>query len=264
MVTWRAFRALVRIGWRESLEYRAESLIWMLTGALPLFIMAVWISAAGSGAIRGYTAAGFAGYYVASLAVRQFTAAWIVWDMDEDMRQGRLSFHLLRPIDPIWHYFVRGMQSKQMRLPPLLAALVVVALVVPGVRYEGTPLVLAVFAASLGLGYVLSFLLTYLVGIAGFWTTSTLSIYQWFFLLSSFFSGYLLPISLMPGTLGKLAAVLPFRWTVAFPIDVLSGRATGTALLGGLALQCAWCAGCWLVVRLAWWQGLRRYAAVGG
>jgi ABC-type uncharacterized transport system permease subunit len=78
-------------------EYRAEIEIWMISGSLPLVMMAVWIGLASSGPIGGYSADDFVAYFLLVFLVRQFTVVWVVWELDREIRLGELSPKLLRP-----------------------------------------------------------------------------------------------------------------------------------------------------------------------
>jgi ABC-2 type transport system permease protein len=60
-----------------------------------------------------------------------------------------------------------------------------------------------------------------------------------------------------------VAAVLPFRWMIAFPVEVVLGRAHGRELLIGCAMQGLWIALALLAMRVVWRRGVRRYSAVG-
>ncbi len=72
------------------------------------------------------------------------------------------------------------------------------------------------------------------------------------------------PIVLLPAGMQQLAIVLPFRYMLSFPVEILAGQLEGSAIWTGLAIQAAW-----LLLALAlcvglWRAGLRRYSAVGG
>jgi len=58
--------------------------------------------------------------------------------------------------------------------------------------------------------------------------------------------------------------VLPFRYMVGFPVEVLTGQLDRADLLAGFALQGFWTAVAILLYRVMWRSGLRRYTAVGG
>ena len=51
--------AMVRIRIKETLAYRAEFLLWLVTLTLPLVMLVFWRSVAHEGAFKGYTPADF-------------------------------------------------------------------------------------------------------------------------------------------------------------------------------------------------------------
>ena len=60
-----------------------------------------------------------------------------------------------------------------------------------------------------------------------------------------------------------LANVLPFAWTLNFPVLLLLGRLTPQETWRGLAIQVIWLVLSVFLVRLVWRAGVRRYGAVG-
>jgi ABC-2 type transport system permease protein len=81
---------------------------------------------------------------------------------------------------------------------------------------------------------------------------------------SNVLSGYLVPLDLFPGALRKLAAVLPFRFQLSFPVELMLGRWTRVEALELLAAQWAYVLVFLLVTKVAWRSGIRHYAAYGG
>jgi len=51
-----------------------------------------------------YGAPEFAAYFLGTLFVRHLTGAWVVWQMNEEIRTGELSMRLLKPVHPFWIY----------------------------------------------------------------------------------------------------------------------------------------------------------------
>ena len=78
-----------------------------------------------------------------------------------------------------------------------------------------------------------------------------------------FLAGQVAPLSLFPEPLRVVAAVLPFRWMIAFPVEVVLGRADGRDVVIGSAMQALWIALAVLAMRGVWRRGVRRYSAVG-
>ncbi|HET8841537.1 MAG TPA: ABC-2 family transporter protein, partial [Ktedonobacteraceae bacterium] len=76
-------------------------------------------------------------------------------------------------------------------------------------------------------------------------------------------SGQLAPLSLFPLPVQWLAQSLPFRWMVAFPVEVLLGGLSASSFAIGLAAQIIWLGLAMGLLVLLWKYGLRRYSAVG-
>jgi ABC-2 type transport system permease protein len=125
------------------------------------------------------------------------------------------------------------------------------------------PWAAAAFVPALALAFVVRFLVEWSLALAAFWTTRVGAINQMYFVVMLFLSGQMAPLSLMPDWLQSLAAALPFRWMISFPVELLLGRLTPGEALAGLAIQAIWIAVGWGLLRIVWRAGVRRYSAVG-
>lgn len=72
------------------------------------------------------------------------------------------------------------------------------------------------------------------------------------------------PTALLPGPLRVAAALLPFRYMVGFPVEVLTGQLSGVGLWTGFAFQAAWLGAALALFAVLWRAGVKRYSAVGG
>jgi ABC-2 type transport system permease protein len=59
------------------------------------------------------------------------------------------------------------------------------------------------------------------------------------------------------------AEILPFRWMIGFPVELILGRMTIGETCLGLLIQSAWIGLAFLLLRAVWRAGLRVYSAVG-
>ncbi len=204
----------------------------------------------------------FIAYYLAAIFVRQMTGVWIVWDMDYQIRQGEFSNLLLRPINPLHHWAVVAMGSKWLRLVILLPTLGTAAYLLD-VRYALDPLNVTLFITTIFNAWLLSFFIQYMNGLLAFWITQAVAVFDLWFGLWSLFSGYLIPLDLMPRVVQDLAFWLPFRYQLAVPLEIILGRLQGADLWIGLGMQLAWIAIAYVLSRMMWQRGLRKYSAVG-
>jgi ABC-2 type transport system permease protein len=246
-------------------QYRASLFIWMIGQVLePVIYLVVWsvVSNGSGGSVGGYTTAEFAGYFVIFMLVNQATYTWIMYEFEYRVREGVLSAALLHPVHPIHSDIADNLSSKLITLPVML--LIAGGL---GLAFHASvslhPWSVALFLPVLLLAFLIRFLLEWTLALAAFWTTRVRAINQTYFVLVLFLSGQLAPLSLLPRALQIAAEVLPFRWMLGFPVELLLGRLSPGEALAGLAIQFAWLAGAVLLVRLVWRIGIKVYSAVG-
>jgi ABC-2 type transport system permease protein len=98
---------------------------------------------------------------------------------------------------------------------------------------------------------------------AAFWTTRINALNQTYYIILLFMSGQFAPLSLLPEPLQGLASILPFRWLIAFPVELILGRLSPGETLTGLAAQVIWLAIALAALSIVWRAGVKRYSAVG-
>jgi ABC-2 type transport system permease protein len=145
----------------------------------------------------------------------------------------------------------------------LFPACVAAVLWIPGLNWALDPLSLFLFTVSLVGAWSILFLMQYTVGLTGFWITRSLSINDAWFFTYSLASGYLVPLDLFPNSVRDVLAVLPFRYTMSFPVEVLMGRLATPVILRDIAVQWLWAIALYALCRWVWRRGLRQYSAVG-
>ena len=196
------------------------------------------------------------------MLVNHVTFTWIMYEFDYRIREGTFSADLLRPVHPIHSDIADNLSSKVVNLPFVAAAAAGLAFVFhPALKL--TVLAVAAFLPALVLAFLVRFLIEWTVALAAFWTTRVSAINQIHFMAVLFFSGQIAPLTVLPRPLQVVATVLPFRWTIGFPVELLLGRLTPNQVLIGFAAQAAWLAAGVLLVRFAWRVSVKRYSAVG-
>ncbi len=247
------------------LQYRTALLIWTIGQVLePLIYLIVWsvVSNGSGGSVGSYTTAEFAAYYVVLMLVNQISYTWIMYDFEYRVREGTLSATLLRPVHPIHSDVADNLSSKLITLPIIIVVATGLAI---GFHAPISPPLWAVpvFILSLALAFLVRFLLEWTLALAAFWTTRVDAINQAYFVLMLFLSGQIAPLSLLPQPIQVLSYVLPFRWLIGFPIELVLGRLTVTQALVGLGAQAGWLILSFVIMRTVWRAGVHVYTAVG-
>jgi ABC-2 type transport system permease protein len=260
----RAFPTLLRIGLAEVVAYRAEFLVWILTTNMPLVMLAIWHAVAADGPVGRFDQKGFSAYYLGVLAVRLLTSTWVVWQMSMEIKDGTLSSRLLRPIHPVFAYAAQHLAGVPMRalvISPILLIMVHAA----GDRIAlRSPALVAIFVASLLGAWLLIFFTMVLVGALAFFVDSAIAVFELWLAVHAIFSGYLIPIEALPAWIGRAANVLPFRFMLGFPVEIMIGHLDARAALGQLGAQAGYVLLLFACAMLVWRRGLRRYEAFGG
>jgi ABC-2 type transport system permease protein len=265
----RAFAALYAQQFKTTfatmLQYRAALAIWLIGHVLePLIFLVVWstVSASSGGTVGGYTSGDFAAYFILLMLVNHLTYTWIMYEYEYRIRHGSLSFALLRPVHPIHADIADNLTSKVISFPGMLLMALLLALIFRP-EFHFLPWAVVAFIPALLLAFVLRFLVEWTLALAAFWTTRVSALNQMYFVALLFLSGQIAPISLLPPPIQTAATVLPFRWMIAFPLDLLLGRLTPLEALTGFAAQAGWLMLSLVLVRLVWRAGARVYSAVG-
>lgn len=254
-----------RIRLATLLQYRATIFIWMIGDVLePVIYLVVWsvVSSTHGGAVGGYRTDDFAAYFIAMMVVNRLTYTWIIYEFEYRIREGRLSVALLRPLHPIHADIVDSLTSKLISLPLLLGTAALLGLLFHP-AFHISPWALAAFVPALVLAFLVRFLLEWALALAAFWTVRVSAVNQGYFVVFLFLSGQVAPLTLLPRWLQAPAAVLPFRWELSFPVELLLGRLTPGQALTGLAVLAGWLVAALLLLRIVWRAGVRTYSAVG-
>ncbi len=246
-------------------QYRASLFIWMIGHVLePLVYLVVWsvVAESGGGSAGDYTAPQFAGYFIVLMLVENISYTWVMYEYDYRIREGLLSAALLRPVHPVHADIADNVSSKAITMPFMIGAAVVLALVFHPVLAP-KPWALLAAIPALAFAFMLRFLLEWTLAQAAFWTTRVSAINQSYFVLILFLSGQIAPLSLFPPLLQTIANVMPFRWMLGFPVELILGRLTPLQALVGLAAQLLWIGLAFILMRIVWRAGIRLYSAVG-
>jgi ABC-2 type transport system permease protein len=262
----RALPTLFRIGVAETVAYRAEFLVWMLTSTMPLIMLGLWTSVADEGPFQDYTSADFVAYFLGCLIVRNLTGNWVAWQISEEIRMGVLSMRLLRPLHPFIAYASSHASALPFRSFIALPIAVILLLSSGASSLTSEPMQLGLLVPSLVLAWLITFGVMFALGALGFWITQTFGIVNFYFGLWSLFSGYLMPMALMRSKFPLVADIadwLPFYYMLGAPVDLMTRALTTSQCLQLLGAQLAWAVVSVGGALWVWSAGVRRFEAVG-
>jgi ABC-2 type transport system permease protein len=263
------YAAVVLRGFRRYATYRTATAAGVFTNTVFGFIitysyLALWDQRPHLG---GYSEAQALTYVWVGQALLQTMALMgggFEDELMERIRSGDIAVDLYRPADlQAWwlsadlgragfHLLGRGV------LPMVCGALAF------DLALPARPVTWLLFLVSVTLGVVVSFAVRFLVALSAFWLLDGAGVSQVVFLAGLFFSGLLLPLTVLPGGLGAVARAMPWAAMLQVPADILLERHRGTGALLALAFQAGWAAALLLLGRALQAVAARRVVVQGG
>jgi ABC-2 type transport system permease protein len=259
------------LGIQNTLVYRVNFLFRAAFGLIPLagtlFLWkAIYAGKEPGAVLGGYTLAQMISYYLLVTVVDAVTAvAEDDWQIAADIKDGAVSQFLLKPMDYLAY---RLCLYGSGRAVYTTMALIPVALFILFQRehFVGPSDVptLACALLSVVMAGILQFFIAYTVALMAFWVLDVSTFIFIQFAFEYLASGHLFPLDILPAALQRLILLTPYPYLLYFPVGVYLGQIRGADLWRGFATQAAWVVAAFVIARVMWARGLRKYTAVGG
>lgn len=269
-MTIRKYLHSLGLGLKEAIAYRTDFWLGVASAAFPIFIQVfMWqalYGGAGKAELFGRGYAQMLAYSVSAAILWRLLRTGFEYEINEDIKNGGLSKYVVRPI----HYLPYRLSCfVGQKLGALVGGLglLALALLCVGLAFRASPVgmegVLLFLPALLG-AMVLNFLIFFCVGMWAFWLSEIGFLFEAVRMVIVVFSGGIFPLEIFGDTACRVLKLLPFSYAVGFPVDVLLGTVSGSAVLLGYAAQLLWIGALVWVSRGLWNLGSRKFLAAGG
>ncbi len=261
------YAQLARAGFRRQSQYKLAMFAGLFTNCVFGFVRAAVMLAAvrAAGDFGGYTEGSIGAYVWLSqglLGALQFMGPPL--DLSDRVRNGDIAIDFLRPVDIQLGYLAGDIGRAACTILPRGVPSVLIGVLTFGLAMPTTPGPYLLGTVSVLLAVALSFLCLFVVALIGFWVIETRGIRVVYQICGTFLAGLFVPVHMFPLWLRTIAQATPFPSILQAPIDVLSGRTTGTAAVGVLAVQVFWVLLVGLAGRLLLAAGRRKLEVQGG
>ena len=266
------------IGLQNSIIYKNNFLLGFISGVFGLFVQLVfWPAFFNAGTDFSYATIDktvIAGYYLNEIMtysllvyfIQRGTAMMnIGGPIKEDIMNGGLNIHLIRPNNYLWSKWISSISGQLINFGLSLLVFVVVlfifrfSFVIPATYQQILYVILFIVFA-----YALSFLINGILGMLSFWFLETSAIDQILGMATAILSGTLFPIDFIQGDLGAFLKFLPFSYLAYFPTQIYLGKVDITQIWSNVEICLFWILLLTLVMNKLWKEGIRRYSAFGG
>jgi ABC-2 type transport system permease protein len=254
--------------WEDVLEQRSRILVYFSTtlinvGIVMLFWMGAHKSNAGNITAETYTAINT--YYLLYLIL----GGVLISHSEEhiavlDIKEGGLVNFLLKPISYIGITFMSEVTYRLMQGSFGFIIFWIVYLAFPqmfkiDIQLSTLYLVIPIIILAL----VLSYLFKVCIALLAFWIVDIRGIFEVLDMAFIVFTGNLIPLFMLSATLRAVMESLPFAYMMYFPIRALQGALSMTELWQTLGIQVAWISLFYILHKILWSAGIKKYSGVG-
>lgn len=254
----------IRMEMISALSGRADVLLFVLSGmASPIVMLALWFAVLASGGHLPLSQQSLINYYIYLFAIELWNSAWHSPFISADIRYGRITPYLLKPLSYFSYQLGGNIGEKLMKstylLPIVLGLGIILKAQVPNLDlYQW-----GIFIVSWILAAILMFTLSCIIGVSTFWMDDSASLDNAFDLFYFVFSGRTFPLIALPLMLQNFGQWLPFRYMLSLPLEIVTGLIKTSEMVKGLAIQSFWTVFFLALLWFLWRQGIRKYSAVG-
>lgn len=254
---------------RQNTAYKTNAIISILSQFLQIFVqISVWV-AIFRGKQEVSSNDGFISlddminYILLTTLVSLLVGNSVIQMIDNKIKTGSIAVDIIKPKNLQTIVLVQTASENLFRLMFQLIPILIIVILFYGLHIPENKL-LPLFVISLMNAFVLHFIISYIVGLLGFWYLSIWHLQRFMDDMIKVFSGVYVPLWFFPDFLNHISIYLPFRHIYYSPITIFLGRET---MMGGLeiiGIQIFWIAVLYVVMRVVWTFGIKRLVIHGG
>ncbi len=257
------------VGLQNTFVYRWNFVLRSLFGIVPLIATIFLWSAMYGGdhakQLSGYTFGALIMYFATVVFVENLiTPTEDEWQIASDIRDGRLSALLLKPLNYLFYRFTLYVSYRTLYTAVILPGVLLIFFFLRQyITLPGSLSTWLAFALSAALAGLIQFLIAYTLAMLAFWLLEISTVVFIVMSFEYFLSGQIFPLDMLPPWLASVIKWSPFPYELYFPVQIFMQRVTGAALWQGLAIQAGWVLIMYALATTLWRAGLRKYQAVG-
>lgn len=260
-------KSVAFVTYKEWAAYRTHSMVSIFVGPLYFIVQYfIWTAVYGdSSALNGMGLSEIIRYFGASALIGYLTMDFADWNLSMLIRTGKFLTFALRPLD---HRFFALSQKAGHRILGFIFEFIPCLLIfILLFKVDMMPASIGWTVLSVMLAFLMNFFVNYCLGMVSFWLVQANGIRAVFAIISSVFSGALIPLVFFPDWLQKIQFFLPFQYISYVPSMVFIGKYTlgsmEMALSQIVGLQALAVMAVFLVSEMLYKAAMKRFTGVG-
>ena len=251
---------------QKHLAYRTATIAGLVTNLFfGMLRAAVMVALYGSRtAVTGISVADAITYTGVTQAIIGFLSLFSWYELMNSVYTGAIASDLVKPID-YYKYWVaqdcgRAMVQLVLRGVPIMALYAIIF----DVTLPASAGQWMAFIVSMVLAWFISFSWRFLLNLSSFWVPNAVGLLRFGFILSWFFSGFLMPLRFFPDWFLQVCYLTPFPHMINTVVEIYLGLLTGADITRVILLQIFWSIVLLVSGQLILRAGIRRLVILGG
>ena len=257
---------IFKISLANQLEYRANFISGFLFSLVPFTVnVLLWLAVTAQSSTIPLEASGIVSYYFLTLITYNITSTTSVFKVSDDIRLGSLNQYLIKPYNYTLYQLAVDLPYRFVFIVMNALPITVLYFVLHGYFvFMLSVWKIVFFAAFLVTGYLINFLIDFLIALYSFYFSRVSSLYTSIRVLKNISAGIIFPLVLLPKPVFVLLKHTPFVFISHIPVSLLLDTMPIRTVLLSLCQACGWIAALALLSVIVWKKGLRIYSAYGG
>lgn len=231
----------------------------------PILALLIWSTLLSTGVKTGFSNSDVFIYFLAVMFISSFTAVWSSYFIATDINSGNISRYLVKPFSLFQDHVSWNVSEKVYKISITFLVIAVFCLLNTTTvkQFQFSWIAFLLSLVSLLSAAAIHFYLDLIIGLITFWTHDNDFFRNFNFVGFQLFSGVMIPIALLPDLLQKISIILPFRYTTAFPAEVLLNKLNTFDLTTGFIIQALWLSTAIVLYNYLYKKGLKAYQGFG-
>lgn len=259
--------AILKIGFKDALEYRTEFFIsffgWLIRLMISIFLFIAVFQTKTQ--IGGFDLKETILYFVVVQMLISLIFSRIGFVIGQDIQKGDLSNYLIKPVSYIFFQIARQFSRNIMQIIFGIIFFFTIFL------FLDPSFFLRLHASQIGLGlfsvifaYITNISLVTIIGLSAFWITNSSRLIFMFYAILSIFSGLMIPLNFFPEQAQQILFNTPFPYVFYVPAQIFLGHIEYQQYLQDLMPRSLLFVAIELtIISLIYRFGIKKYEAVG-
>jgi ABC-2 type transport system permease protein len=258
-------KRIAKMFFAQEFMHKEQLLVWIIADVIKLVgLCFVWsASARMTGSMdQGYVVT----YYIMMILVGKLMQDITPENGVRQILSGKFSNSLLKPMSYLTEYLGSNIGSNIFRLIVSVPAFVLGVYITSKLGLwiaDFNPYLVFVTIIAITLGFLINFLLGNIFTLLAFYNKNMEGMRTFYYNVTALFSGEFIPYLILPFVALFIVQVLPFRYTLSFPIEILLGRMTTYDMGFGFIIGVSWLIILYIIYSILFKKAIKKYAAEG-